>query len=90
MSDAPTPSEILDVFNVVVNARYATCVATALIAYDYVLTLDLEINHIWSQPFSGATILYLMNRYGYPLQLALELVLISDIIPLNDKMQRRW
>ncbi|TDL21187.1 hypothetical protein BD410DRAFT_804380 [Rickenella mellea] len=74
MSDAPTLSEISDVFNIFVNSRYATCVAIALIAYDYVLTMDLEINHIWSQPFSGATILYLMNRYGYPLVLALEMV----------------
>jgi len=38
--------------------------AIALYIYDFILTLPLEISEIWSSRFSGATLAYLLNRYG--------------------------
>ena len=35
----------------------------ALVFYDYVITLDHEINLFWKRKFTGATILFLLNRY---------------------------
>lgn len=35
-----------------------------LYVYDFILTLPLEVSEIWSSKFSGATLAYLLNRYG--------------------------
>ena len=39
--------------------------AIALSIYDYLLTFELEIRHIWSRKFSGATLAFFLNRYGF-------------------------
>ena len=35
----------------------------ALAAYDWVLTIQLEVDEVWKQKVSRLTILYLVNRY---------------------------
>lgn len=38
-------------------------ISTALLFYDYFLTLDREIRCVWRSKFSGVTVLFLLNRY---------------------------
>ena len=44
--------------------------------YDYFLTLEDEIRLVWNTPFSAATVLYLIVRYGVLIDMALGMVLI--------------
>ncbi|KAJ3008483.1 hypothetical protein NUW54_g3141 [Trametes sanguinea] len=37
---------------------------TALMVYDWLISLDQEIATIWSKPRTGASVLYLFNRYS--------------------------
>ena len=37
--------------------------SVVLVIYDYILTFSQEFNVIWSSELSGATILFLINRY---------------------------
>lgn len=43
---------------------YATYAAFALLLYDYVLTMPLEISEIWNGRFTLAKFFYILNRYG--------------------------
>jgi len=43
--------------------RYMQVAATALLSYDYLLTLKYEIEHFWSPKVSWASILFFSNRY---------------------------
>jgi hypothetical protein len=36
---------------------------TALYSYDYIMTLDQEINHIWTKKWSLSTLIFALNRY---------------------------
>lgn len=42
--------------------------------YDYIHTLPMEINAVWSSKASGTAFIFLMNRYSYGVGLILELV----------------
>jgi hypothetical protein len=48
---------------------------TALYSYEYITTLDQEINHIWTKKWSLSTLIFAVNRYG-TLILELNLVLV--------------
>jgi hypothetical protein len=36
---------------------------TALYSYEYIVTLDQEINHIWTKRWSLSTLIFAVNRY---------------------------
>ncbi|PPR07697.1 hypothetical protein CVT24_003195 [Panaeolus cyanescens] len=55
--------------------------AYAMLVYDHVLTLDEEVESIWKQKFSAATILFLLNRYG---------TLLSFIVVIDAFIDSRW
>ncbi|KDR86026.1 hypothetical protein GALMADRAFT_235231 [Galerina marginata CBS 339.88] len=66
----PTPvslrSTVEDVlFNLrgIQTARYARLASNAIIFYDQLITLDLEVNSIWKSRWTFAKILFLVNRY---------------------------
>ncbi len=40
-----------------------SCAAIALLYYDHILTFPAEVSHVWSQPISPNTLLFLLNRY---------------------------
>lgn len=54
-----------------------------LYVYDFILTLPLEVSEIWSSKFSGATLAYLLNRYGtlwfFVINVLASLAPISDV-----------
>ncbi|KAH7925428.1 hypothetical protein BV22DRAFT_1033983 [Leucogyrophana mollusca] len=43
---------------------YTAVAATAILVYDYFLTVELEIKHIWPAPWSILKVLYLSTRYS--------------------------
>ncbi len=49
----------------------------ALLYYDFVITFPDEVKCIWQRKFSGATILFCINRYGT--LLAQTLVIVEDL-----------
>jgi hypothetical protein len=50
------------------------CRTTALFAYEYIVTLDQEINHIWAKKWSFSTLIFAVNRY-----ISLFLVIVSTL-----------
>ncbi|KAH9899782.1 hypothetical protein C8Q73DRAFT_663375 [Cubamyces lactineus] len=56
--------------------------AFALICYEYFITLDREVALIWGRKFTGATVLFILNRYlalfKYP-------IYIADLVPIPDE-----
>ena len=49
---------------------------TALYSYDYIVTLDQEINYVWTKKWSPSTLIFLANRY---LAFALALWVLVEI-----------
>ncbi|TDL17482.1 hypothetical protein BD410DRAFT_794313 [Rickenella mellea] len=82
--DAQVQAEISALFSSFVNARYSYSVAAAILAYDYLVTLDLEIAQVWGQRFTAATVLFLLNRYAFPFVICLTMIEIFH--PLNDNV----
>lgn len=39
-------------------------VGTALCCYDYIITFDAEVRCIWRRKISGASVLFVLNRYA--------------------------
>ena len=35
----------------------------ALLFYDYLLTFEQEVRYVWRHKFSGATVVFFVNRY---------------------------
>ena len=46
---------------------------SALVLYDYLISLDQEVNLFWKRKFTGATVLFLLNKY---------LLVLSNILSL--------
>ncbi|KAI9459158.1 hypothetical protein BJY52DRAFT_384140 [Lactarius psammicola] len=53
----------LNDFGATFTHSYAQVFALSLLYYDHVLTFPAEVSHIWSQPISPNTLLFLLNRY---------------------------
>ena len=35
----------------------------ALLVYEYIITFDRELRHIWQRKLSSATVIFVLNRY---------------------------
>ncbi|KAI0332781.1 hypothetical protein GY45DRAFT_1335420 [Cubamyces sp. BRFM 1775] len=55
--------ELLQLYSAQLRYQYFTIAASVLLWYDVALTLSTEYSRIWRQPFSGATVVYLVMRY---------------------------
>ena len=49
---------------------------TALLVADFALTFTIEVRRIWQQPFTGATVVYLLARYSMLVERALLVSLV--------------
>ncbi|KAI0790155.1 hypothetical protein BC629DRAFT_1593291 [Irpex lacteus] len=56
---------------------YACTAIAVLVFYDYFLTLDLEVQNIWTKKFRGPTLIFFLNRY-LCIGLALALLLPTE------------
>ncbi|KAF9010838.1 hypothetical protein BDQ17DRAFT_1347021 [Cyathus striatus] len=52
--------------------QYVNFASMILLFYDHALTLDVEIERIWTLPWKGPKILFFVNRYFVPLTLISE------------------
>lgn len=59
------------------------CAVTALLAYEYLLTLTREIALFWKRRLTGASVLFFLNRY---IVLALHIFNFAIAGPVSDKV----
>ncbi|KIJ51624.1 hypothetical protein M422DRAFT_243923 [Sphaerobolus stellatus SS14] len=64
---------------------YLGVATLVMLAYDHLLTFDQEVNRIWKRTFSGASLLFLLNRYISLLQGILSIIWILTPIVSNNK-----
>ncbi|TCD62758.1 hypothetical protein EIP91_006430 [Steccherinum ochraceum] len=62
----------------IIAANYTHIAVAAVFLYDTLLTLPKEIDQIWLSKFSGATILYFVNRYCL---LAQKILIFMQLFP---------
>ncbi|KAG8717796.1 hypothetical protein FRC08_006629 [Ceratobasidium sp. 394] len=55
-----------------VATRHLTFAGYVVLLYDHLLTLDDEIELIWSRPGNAVSVIFLANRYMTPLVLAVD------------------
>ncbi|KAF8994598.1 hypothetical protein BDQ17DRAFT_1366745 [Cyathus striatus] len=60
--------ELATTVNDLTAGKYFQLAAFVMLIYDHILTFPDEVERIWKQRFSGATVLFLLNRYVTPLQ----------------------
>ncbi|TFK37199.1 hypothetical protein BDQ12DRAFT_736351 [Crucibulum laeve] len=46
-------------------SNYMTVIALSALFYDFIVTFDIEIEHIWMKKWSPTTCLFLFNRYPF-------------------------
>ncbi|KAH7913289.1 hypothetical protein BJ138DRAFT_1146324 [Hygrophoropsis aurantiaca] len=61
--DINDPDWIVDAVADLRLVLYATVAAATILAYDYLLTFDLELQHIWRARWSILKVLYILTRY---------------------------
>jgi Family of unknown function (DUF6533) len=61
----------------VCNPPNSVLIETALLAYDSLLSMPLEIEYIWKTKFKLGTALYLPARYAILLYLSVQIILES-------------
>ncbi|EIN08642.1 hypothetical protein PUNSTDRAFT_135020 [Punctularia strigosozonata HHB-11173 SS5] len=55
----------------------------ALMMYDYLLTLADEVELVWKRPFTGITLLFLINRYFAPMEMIVLTVAFQSNWPME-------
>jgi len=73
-------ARVAAIFQDMLLANFCGVAATTLLFYDYVLTFAREVRCIWHRRFSGATILFLLNRY---LTLVYRVLMTVETFPLG-------
>ncbi|KAI0696084.1 hypothetical protein BC835DRAFT_1414477 [Cytidiella melzeri] len=71
-------------FQDMINANSCMVAATTLLFYDYLLTFPDELRCIWSRKFSGATVLFVLNRY---VSLISQLLLTIQLFSWDNQSQ---
>ncbi|OSD07814.1 hypothetical protein PYCCODRAFT_1430008, partial [Trametes coccinea BRFM310] len=74
MSDESSNAQVVASYAAFVQGNYYSVAARALFIWDYLATLDREIEYVWGQRLSAASILFVVNRYVNLLITVLELV----------------
>lgn len=60
------------------RAERLTRTLVVLYSYDHVITLDNEVKYVWRRRISGASVLFMMNRY---MMLLASLASIIHLVP---------
>ncbi|KAF4615904.1 hypothetical protein D9613_011367 [Agrocybe pediades] len=64
----PSPNALAEAVRHLQAGKYFQIAAYVMMIYDHMLTFPEEVERIWKARFSGATVLFLINRYITPLQ----------------------
>ncbi|KAF8555844.1 hypothetical protein OG21DRAFT_1521480 [Imleria badia] len=57
-------SEPLQFLNELLISQFLVLAGDTILTYDYLLTFGLEMDYIWSAPWTTVKVLFLLNRYG--------------------------
>ncbi|KAJ8473870.1 hypothetical protein ONZ51_g7598 [Trametes cubensis] len=66
-----------------INETYYTLAAFALLSFEYVITFDREVRLVWGRKVTGATVLYVLNRYWLFLEYITQVV---TTFPISEKL----
>ncbi|KAF8959372.1 hypothetical protein BDZ97DRAFT_1761410 [Flammula alnicola] len=78
MSSSPELDALVSGVHHLLAGKYFQLAAFVMLIYDHILTFPLEVDRIWRRKFSGATLLFLTNRYVTPLQFIIILDAFHD------------
>ncbi|KZS98876.1 hypothetical protein SISNIDRAFT_480475 [Sistotremastrum niveocremeum HHB9708] len=70
-------SDVLRTAKLLIASKHSFHASFALLMWDHLITLDQEISRIWSQPWNGGKLLFLLNRYISPTQYLLQLLALD-------------
>ncbi|KAI0740460.1 hypothetical protein C8Q76DRAFT_194623 [Earliella scabrosa] len=79
MSDQDADAALVALYSTVFTANICGNAATSIIIYDFLITFPNEVNSFWRSKWTGATMLFFLNRY-VPL-LSTVVNNLSSIIP---------
>ncbi|OSC97297.1 hypothetical protein PYCCODRAFT_1398958 [Trametes coccinea BRFM310] len=65
-----------------INETYYTLAAFVLLAFEYVITLDREVHLVWGRKLTGATVLFVLNRYWLFLEYISQVI---TMFPISEK-----
>ncbi|KAH9906593.1 uncharacterized protein BXZ73DRAFT_110455 [Epithele typhae] len=68
------PDQMIQQYAIVYTESYIILAAAVMIIFDYLLTFSREVEFFWKRRVSGATILFITNRYLLLLDQLLSLV----------------
>ncbi|KAJ3490880.1 hypothetical protein NLJ89_g11398 [Agrocybe chaxingu] len=68
MSPVTNNEEFAELARHLAAGKYFQLAAFVMLIYDHLLTFADEVERIWKPDFSGATVLFLINRYLTPIQ----------------------
>ncbi|KAF4615902.1 hypothetical protein D9613_011369 [Agrocybe pediades] len=76
----PPPDVVAEAVRHLQAGKYFQIAAYVMLLYDHMLTFSDEVERIWKARFSGATLLFLINRYVTPLQFIIIIDAFNDPI----------
>ncbi|KAJ7898548.1 hypothetical protein B0H14DRAFT_3853003 [Mycena olivaceomarginata] len=79
MDSGELPHTDIATFQNVFVTRYVSAAGLVIILYDHLITLDDEVEHIWSAPRTVAKTLFLLLRYMVPIFLTAETITHSGL-----------
>jgi len=79
-SPVPPPSALSAALTHLHAGAYFQTAAFAVLIYDHILTFSDEVERIWKQKMTGASILFLINRYITPIQFIIIIDAFQDPI----------
>ncbi|THG92468.1 hypothetical protein EW026_g8443, partial [Hermanssonia centrifuga] len=59
---------------------YITVGMTALVAYEYIITIGAEVSLIWRRAWTGAVWLFIANRYLMVVSAAVETIPVNSFV----------
>lgn len=63
--------------------RLAECLSTVILFYDFIITLEAEVHHVWKRKFTTVTALFLLNRYLNLVLSAANLLTFFPYVPMS-------
>ncbi|KLO09582.1 hypothetical protein SCHPADRAFT_1000154 [Schizopora paradoxa] len=93
MAQSPQPSPdvqalIIASGNGILQTKYTYAAAFAVMIYDHLITLDVEIEHIWRQKVTLLTVLFFMTRYYFLVSSSVLLFVFIDPLVSTSVCER--
>ncbi|PPQ84471.1 hypothetical protein CVT24_012144 [Panaeolus cyanescens] len=84
----PDPDALASAVEHLFAGKYFQLAAFVMLVYDHALTFSEEVERVWKQRFSGATLLFLLNRYITPIQFIIIIQAFHDPIWTKEACDR--